>query len=226
LADVDGCVAEYFDLLSKSISSSYPLFDETSNGLMRAAIREKVICLSDHEKQKITHAGVSDNFIQRLPSFEEAPVDEILDIRKELSAPLIRFRSKMLSYSEGIQALPWDDDFQAECSLLYNKEVVPAVLEIDEMTKGNSFVKNIGKKVLGDDKFFDSVGGLVVGIAAAGVIPTFTQAISQDAAIITTGAVWGAKKIYAAYSEYLAQKKEIEKKDLFFYYKASKRLHG
>lgn len=48
----------------------------------------------------------------------------------------------MLEYSESIQSMPWDTDFESECELLYNKEVVPALLEIEESTKDGSFIKN------------------------------------------------------------------------------------
>ena len=46
----------------------------------------------------------------------------------------------MLEYSESIQSMPWDTDFESECELLYNKEVVPALLEIEESTKDGSFI--------------------------------------------------------------------------------------
>ena len=40
--------------------------------------------------------------------------DEILDIRKELEKPLVRFRSKLLAYDAEIQSMPWDEEFQFE----------------------------------------------------------------------------------------------------------------
>lgn len=53
---------------------------------------------------------------------------------------MIRFRSKMLEYSAAIQNMPWDTYFESECEILYNKEVVPALLEIEENTKDGSFI--------------------------------------------------------------------------------------
>lgn len=224
LADVDGCVSEYFGYLMKSVKTSLPLFDEASNELMRTAVKSKIINLSESEKRKITHAGVSDNLLQRLPSFDVASVDEILDIRKELNHALVRFRSKVIAYSENIQALPWDDDFEHECSTLYYQEIAPAVLEIDELTKENGFLKNLVGKVADDGKFLKSAGGLVIGVAAAGVIPSLAQAISTDTAMLAAGGAWATTKIAAAYKEYQEKKREIAKKDLYFYYKAGKLL--
>ena len=128
LGDLDLCVKDYCDLLAKSIHTSYPLFDTQSNDLMKAAVDSRIVNLSSIDKQKITHASLTDNYIQKLPSFSEASIDELIDIKNELSKPLTRFRGKMLEYSESIQSMPWDVDFKSECDILYNKEVVPALL--------------------------------------------------------------------------------------------------
>ena len=224
IADTDGCVSEYFGLLMDSIHTSFPLFDEISNDLMAAAVRSRVISLSDTECRKITHAGLSKNFIHRLPSFDSASVDEILDIRKELGGPLIRFRGKMLEYSDNIQAMPWDKDFIDECSILYEKEIIPSILEIEEQTKDNGFVKNLAKNVITDGDFLKSAGGLLVGVAAAGVISSFSQAFSTDTAVILAGGTWAAQKIAMTYEEYHKTKQEITRNDLYFYYRAGQLL--
>ena len=224
LGDLDLCVKDYCDLLTKSIQSSYPLFDTQSNDLMKAAVDSRIVNLSSIDKQKITHAGLTDNYIQKLPSFSEASMDELIDIKNELSKPLTRFRGKMLEYSESIQSMPWDTDFESECELLYNKEVVPALLEIEESTKDGSFIKNLGRKFLTDEGVWRSTGGLVVSIAAGGVISAFNNAISSDTAMLVTGGTYAATKIASAYEEYTANKREIERKDLYFYYKAGRLL--
>ena len=196
------------------------MFDEQSNDLLELAVKSKLIRLNEVEQRKITHAGASDNIIQRLPAFENATIGEILDIRKELENPLIRFRGKMLAYTEDIQLMPWDENFAEECSILYDKEIAPAVLEISELAQENSFLKNLGEEFVSDGQFMKSAGGLIVSIAAAGVIPSLTDAISTDVSIIGTAAAFGATKVAAAYNKYASKKKEIEKKDMFFYYKA------
>ncbi len=224
LDDIDGCVSDYFSMLKDSIKSSYPLFDKFSNDLMRAAVNERIIDISSTDKRKITHAGVSDNYIQKLPSFDNATIDEILDIKKELSSPLKRYRSKMLTYSEEIQSMPWDTDFENECNLLYNKEITPALLDIEEATHENSFIKNFSKNILTDENFMKNTGGLVISIAAAGLLSSVSSTISSNTAILAGGA-WAIDKLATSYKEYSEKQKEIKKKDLFFYYQAGKKLN-
>ncbi|MCD8020117.1 MAG: hypothetical protein LUF92_11200, partial [Clostridiales bacterium] len=224
IGDVDLCVKDYFKLLARSIESSYPLFDKQSNDLMKAAVNSRIVSLSSVNRKKITHAGMADNIIRKLPSFTEASMNELIDIKKELGQPLKKFRGKMLGYSESIQSMPWDNDFADECEILYDKEIVPAILEIEEYTKDNSFVKNIGKKFFTDEGVWKSTGGLAISIAAGGVISAFNGAISSDVAMLVSGGAYAASRVASAYEEYSTNKKTIERKDLYFYYEAGNRL--
>jgi hypothetical protein len=219
---------EFFEKLRTSLSHSYPLFDEDSNNLMSSVLDTHIIHLTEIEKQKIAHAGLADNYIQRLPSFELTPISELIDVKKALGNHVIRFRSKMLEYSAQIQSLPWDKDFVIECQILFDKEVAPAILEIEEATKDNSFRKNISNQFLNDDNIWKTAGGLAVSIAASGVIKTLTQVAASDIAGFLTISTLSipvsiiGQKLYKAYSEYNEKNKEIEQNDLFFYYKAGK----
>ena len=221
---------EFFRKLQTSLSNSYPLFDENSNNLMSSALNAHIVHLSEIEKKKITHAGLADNYIRRLPSFTQTPVGELLDVKKMLNNYVVRFRSKMLSYSEQIQSLPWDKDFSSECQILFDKEVAPAIVEIEEATKERSFIKNLTKQFLDDDNIWKTAGGLAVSIAAPGVIHTLTQVASSDiSGFLTAGSLSVpvsivGQKLYKAYSEHAEQKKRIEQNDLYFYYKAGNLL--
>lgn len=222
--DTDEYVMEYFKKLEKSISNSYPLFDEQSNNLMGSAISEGIINISDVDKFKAGHAGLTDRLILKLPSFEFAEVGEILDIRKELEKPLLKFRGKTIEYAENIQTLPWDKDFEDECYILYNKEIVPSILEIEEMIDDNNILKNLGIKVMEDRSMLGDMSGLVISVAAAGAITTFSNVIASDKAMLATGGAWAISKIASAYNDYKIKAKEIERKDLYFYHKAGKNL--
>ena len=219
MSDVDNCAIEYFQKLTESIQTSNPLFDDNSYSLINAAVKAKLINFSESEKAKITHVGLVDNYLQRLPSFEEASIDELIDIKNELSKPLIRFRSKMMDYSEGIKLLPWDKDFENECNALFVKEIEPYLLEIEEATQDNSFKKNLGSKFLTQEGLWKSYNGLVIGIATTGVIYTLNEfALNNDSVMAGVGAGVVSKFVEAVY-EHEKNKKDIEKNELYFYYK-------
>lgn len=222
--DTDMYVEEFFKKLKTSASSSFPLFDEQSNGLIKAAIKSGIVDLSSSDLYKATHAGLADDVLTRLPSFEYASIDEIIDIRDELKNPLVRFRSKILEYTDNIQSLPWDKDFERECHILYHKEITPALLEIDELTNDANFIKNLGRNIFTDNSLWQTAGSMIVSIAAVGVLDSFSDAIASDTAILTTGGVVAASKIANTYNNYKEKKKDINRKDLYFYYKTGKML--
>ena len=224
ISDVDEVVPEYFRMLTDAIKNSYPIFDSISNEVMRTAVNARVVNLSEFDKKKIQHAGVSDNLLQKLPNFSDASIDEIIDIRNDLSIPLVRFRSQMLKFSDDIQSCPWDKDFEFECIQLYAKEIAPAIQEIDELTKDASFVKNLARNSLVDSNLIKSASGLIISIAAAGVFSAYSNVVSSGIAIGTATLAWTAEKIASTYVKMQDSNKEITKKDLYFYYQAGNLL--
>lgn len=222
--DIDQYVMEYFEKLKTSVSNSYPLFDELSNTIMKSAIREGIINLTDVDRFKAGYAGLTDKLILKLPSFDFAELDEILSVRKELDKSLLRFRAKTINYVESIQTLPWDKDFEEECNILYSSEIVPSILEIEEMIEDNNILKNLGVNVLSDHSLLGNLSGLVIGIATAGAISSFSNAVAENEAMLAVGGTWALSKIACTYNDYKSKEKEIERKDLYFYYKAGKFL--
>ena len=222
----DAYIREFYLFLKQAVknSNTFPLFDDQSNALMKSAVSDNLIVLNDVNRYNATHAGMTNNLLVSLPSFEYATVDEILDIRKELENPLVRFRSKALSYSDDIQSMPWDDTFQHECVRLYQKEVAPAVLEIEEITKESGFLKNLGYNIISDNSMLKTVGEIGISIASAGAISAFSDVISFNTAILATGGAYATSKIATAYREYKASQNDVQKKDLYFYYKAGELL--
>lgn len=226
LHDDDSFVYEFYDILKNTITDmkTFPLFDDMSNDLMKSAVSDGVITLNKINEEEAKHAKLANNLLVSLPSFEFASVDEILDIRSELEKPLFRFRSKLLSYNEKIQSMPWDDEFQYECIKLYQQEVAPAVLEIDEITKESSFIKNLGYSFLTDETALKNAGELIITVTMAGVISTFTDVLSSGQALLTAGGAYTATKIAKAYKEYRKTQHEIMKKDMYFYHRTGKLL--
>lgn len=214
------CGEEFFDKLSKSLNNnSYPVFDEASNKLMRLAVKEGIIDLKSSNTIMYKNASFSNLLMYNLPSFDMMSVDEIVDIKKELNNSVIRFRSKTLEFSNKINAIPWDKDFESECQLIYDKEVLPEIIGIDEQVKSNSFIKNLGLNFVSDKNFLKTTGGLVIGVASSGVIESMLNVGKIDTALMLTGGACIINKVANEYQSYKKEAKIIENKDLYFYYK-------
>ncbi len=226
LDDADNFSIEFFNTLKQAITdqATFPLLDEQSNNLIALAIKDNIMTLTDNNVLNAKHSAMTNKLLLSLPSFEFATIDEILDIRKELEEPLIRFRGKMLGYNTEIQSMPWDEDFKHESNMLYQKHIAPTILELNELSKENNLLKNLGYNFLYDDSFINGAGGLLLNIAAAGTISSFIDAISLDKAVLITGGTYAASKIMKTYKEYEERDTKIKKNDMYFYYKAGKFL--
>jgi hypothetical protein len=86
------------------------------------------------------------HLLARLPSFEQASIDEIIDIRTELDNPLTRFRGAVIKFSDQIRSASWDQDFTSDAETVFHKEVKPSVLEIEEAIKSNRYLDSLLRK--------------------------------------------------------------------------------
>jgi hypothetical protein len=220
----DELVHEYFEVVAGTlgISSSLPLFDEQTGHLIRSGIDAGAVTIRDSGAQRSREAGIAAYLLERLPLFEQATIDETLDIRTELSRPLIRFRQALVKYSEDIQDLPWGDDFQYEMELTRRKEIEPALLEIEEAIAMNRFLADLIRKEIEVLTKPTSASGpaLAVVAGATGFIP---QVAANAIAGVSIGLA-SAGAAYDAYREWEQQKQRAEGNQLFFYYRARERL--
>lgn len=224
LANEENYIYEFFEFLKDSVSNmdTFPLFDDVSNDIIKTAVADGVISLNNINEVEARNAKLASDLLIALPSFEFATIDEILDIRKELEKPLIRFRSKLLSYDKEIQSMPWDEEFKYECKRLYLEEVAPSVLEIDELTKEKSFLKNFGYNFLSDNSGLQETGKLVIAVSLAGILSAYSETMSNGQALLMTGGLYTASKVANAFREYKSMQREITKKDMYFYHRAGK----
>ena len=215
---------QYLQKVHGSLDNAYPVVDELTYSALGGLLNSNFLRMSETERRKYTYGGMANDYIQNLPSFSEATFDELYDIRAELRSPLIRFRSKMLEFAQSVALCPWDSSFNSEITMLFDKDIAPAILDIEEATKNNSFVRNLGKKFFNDEGAWKSTGGIVLSILTSGIFANFMSAlIANSVPVITSASIVGAKT-YQAFSEYKSEKQNIEGKDLYFYYKAGKML--
>lgn len=64
-------------------------------------------------------AAVGSRLVARLPAFPGVPLDEILDLRCDLAAPLGRYRTAVVRLSDRLQAGPFDRDLPDEIDDLW-----------------------------------------------------------------------------------------------------------
>ena len=222
---------------SMSQGTSFPLFDKTSNELIGSLASSKLIDIGNTNPELLRHAGVATNILMTLPTLESASFDELIDIKREYSKPLTLFRKGIYSFSEKVKSLPWDKDFQFECLKLYDTEVTPSLLDINEQITQTSVLKNLSRQVLADEEIRKEAGWIAGGLTAAITTSTsFSGAISAIKTLLlglslitiapeaTKAFLKTANLTRQAFEESREKKSSVESNVMYYYYLASKKL--
>lgn len=213
---------EYLRTVGEAVISgtTYPLFDPSIGFLVQAAIQDGLISPSPLQVKHSRMSMLSGDILQRLPQFEQATFDEIVQIRSELAAPLARFRGAVLGYSNEMQTAPWEADFRLEAEHVFVEKIRPAVLDIEEAAKDNSLARALLYKTLTDNgKWKPAALGLTVG--ALSLFPQFAAAAlaggAAMAAVVELARIWAEVQ-----HEQRGEERKIERSQLYFVYQAGR----
>ena len=91
-------------------TGAYPLFDEGVADMVRRFAEQGWLRAEPGARARGRQAGAASALLGRLPTCPQASVDEVVAIRAELSAPLVRFRKAVAEGSSGFGD-PWDPAF-------------------------------------------------------------------------------------------------------------------
>jgi hypothetical protein len=196
---------------------THPLFDEQTSLLVKEQFQDNRTDVSESAVGRGKHAGLAGHLLARLPSFEQASIDEIIDIRTELDNPLTRFRGAVIKFSDQIRSASWDQDFTSDAETVFHKEVKPSVLEIEEAIKSNRYLDSLLRK------FVDKPLVLPAGSAIALTLSK-TSSLPDEIGLSLGVGVSGMTIVYDAYKEWKEKKQAIERNSMYFYYQAGKRI--
>ena len=217
LAIKSGILDVYTFGKSKIPEETYPLLDEDILNLVKVERKDEKLNISDVDSEKIKQIGFVFDIFQRLPNFENATIDEILDIRKTLGKPLIRFRSAIIGMSDCIRYKPWDEGFYYDIEKIFYQRIEPAVLEIEEECKSNKYLTKL-LNIIVKRPWEIPAGGI------GGVIISKLAEISNISATAIGLSIGTGTVAFNALNEWKEKTKEIEKNQMFFYYKTGEIL--
>jgi len=217
-ADSDQMVEAFFESAASAIRSgdTFPLFDDRTGDLIRTAAAEGKIAPDRTGVLRGQIVGLASDLLQRLPLFDDATTEEVIEIRRQLEDPLVRFRGAVITYARAIGSAQWDRSFQEEADLVFREKVAPAVKDLEDAIRANSFAqKLLGRATSPLALPSSSVIGVVVSKLAA-----FQPLLGASLGI----AVGSAVAAGSAWKEWQDQSSEIERNQLYFYYRAREAL--
>ena len=207
---------EFLDLIGEAVADgdTNPLFDQMSRGLLRTGVEAGVVSPTESGVARGRHSGLAADLLRRLPLFEKATVQEVLDIRRELESPLVQFRGAVMEMADDIRSAAWEEDFPSDADMAFRKAVEPAILEIEEAIQDNSSLSSLLLKGF-------RPGDLATGL---GVMMSTLAGLPDVASVLLGSGTAASMTARGAYKEWREDRKKIETNQMYFYYETRERL--
>jgi hypothetical protein len=118
------------------------LFDEPSAQLVDELLTNGRLQAFEPTLRLAREAAMGAGLIARLPAFPQAPMDELLNLRRDLTAPLVRYRGAVVSFSKDLSSAP-GRDLEFEISQTWEERVAPAVTEVEQRLADHGLVREL-----------------------------------------------------------------------------------
>jgi hypothetical protein len=144
-------------------------------------------------------------------------MDELLELRSDLTGPLTRYRASTLDLSAQLSPV-LGDELEAQVDDLWAAKVAPALLEIKETLADHSLVRELAKRATSDVKALLAGGaGLYMGVTATASLPAAATALA--------GAALGAAPIVgqSAWAR-IEGRRSAQRHELYYLYETSRQL--
>lgn len=221
----DELIRIYVDTLSGLIRdpATHLMFDDSTGVLIQALVDEGKI---DSDALSLAHSknvAIGGGLIRKLPALTAAPMDEILDIRKEADGSLSKYRRAVSKLTPKISSAAYAGDFDEEVNDLWLSEVEPAIDEIKETLADHALVREIIRHLGVDLKNY-------VFAASGPFVALGVQSVSTLDALLTTAvtaapaALAGVQLVGGANRDRRAGQKQARNSDLFYLYDLGTRL--
>lgn len=192
------------------------LFDDGIAKLVSLIVREKEIDLPMLTRRHAGEALVGTGLIARLPAFPQAPLDELLDLRGDLAAPLIRYRAAVMKMGDALRSEVLDPNAQVEIDDLWRSQVEPAVFEIEETLAQHGLVREVARQAAQDVKWLLLEGpAFYLGLEHISSLEGWVSALGAAAAPTAHAGVKGAQAAVSG-------RREAKAHDLYFLYQAQR----
>jgi hypothetical protein len=163
----DTIIGRLADVLAESVSATahtFPLFDNDAGNLMRAMVAEGKV--ADVHVARSNEAAAAGRLIADLDAFPRAAMDELLDVRRELEQPLVRFRAALATLTAQFEAAAWEEGFEREVEDLYRQQVAPALLEVQQALEELGALPTL-LRLTSNERVAAAAAGLGLAAAAA-----------------------------------------------------------
>lgn len=159
-------VKAWMDGIVKRLSDArtHLLFDQETASFVDSMVREGVVGISSAGRLLLGKAAMGAGLVAKLPSFEAASVDELLELRADLNKPLTRYRAAVVRLSRTIPDIPVNE-LDAAVQAEWEASVAPALDDLSTGLIEHGLVHELSKQArLDTAAYLTMASGLFVGM--------------------------------------------------------------
>ena len=194
------------------------LLDDLLGEILAKAIRDGRARVASSARASSAEAVIGAGLIARLPAFTEIPMSEVLDLRRDLNGPLVRYRSAV-SRLRTDEMDPFSRDREAIVDQLWRQHVAPALLEIEDALTDHGLVRELARS-LGAD-----IRSVVSGMPLRASVAVGLGAMTELAAAVQTVAasvVSLAPPVMEAYGNRNKARTGVARSDFYYLYRLNR----
>lgn len=195
-------------------TGTLPLFDEAAARLAESG--SELLRQAGSRVRASSEGALGTKVISYMDTLGAAPMDEVIDVRRQMAGPLTTFRAEISRCSEILATEPYSPDLEHEAQRLWRQRVAPALEELRE-TRGQLGIKSTSAAEL--EKGAPLARDAVIAFTISGVANLDQLFQAAIAAAIPAAQVIGS----------VAQRRarvqaELRKNAFYFVFEAQRRL--
>lgn len=196
------------------------LLDPDTAGLVRKLIKEGAVRPPTRVLTNAAEALLGAGFLTKLPAFPHASMQQVLELRRDLDAPLGRYRRQAAALREHLTVDPFDDAAAGEVHHLWRTDVGPALADLRQAMADHSLARELLRGLAAD------LGQFVKGTLLPGAGLTVAAASVTD---VATAVAVGLPAVVApvaarAAQSYVSHRSDGRAANLYYLYETDRRL--
>jgi len=200
-------------------------FEILSNNEMLGVLDKEIVDFKQKKDKNIEHdikiASIANKIFSKLPNFDNASIDEIADIRKEIFKYTTGFKKELTILADQVNSSVWDKYFQKDVENQLIKRVYPKIEEIEHAVKENKSLLEYIPKAIDSLKSPNVLAPTsIVGLALVNLgVPLY-----DETAICSCGIAAFLATLTDMASKKKKEERKIKQNDLYLVYRTKKKL--
>lgn len=194
------------------------LLDEVVSGVVREMQESGLATVGRRTERLASEANVGTGLIARLPAFPGIPVDELLSLREDLTAPLGRYRFAVQRLAVKLQSTSFASDRDEDIEDLWVSDVAPTIMEIEDLLTDHGLIREFGRSLNTESRLLVINGSALITTVAT--VGTVQSAVAAASAMVGSTIYAGLTGSSSAGSK----RKDARRNDLYYLVEINRRL--